>query len=82
MVGQLIEQAIVVEGYCVGSLCGDRHGYFLIRANDREDLEQGVGHSVRRAAATFKRVHALRRNYEAMEGADQSNIWDAMEVSS
>lgn len=63
-VGLLIEEAIVIDGYVIGSLCGERHGYFLIR--DEEDLKAGVGHTVKRAAASFKRVRALERNYAAM----------------
>jgi hypothetical protein len=78
-VGQLAERAIMERGYAVGSLCGEDHGYFLIAPNDREDLEQGVAHSMKRAVAILTRVRALRRNYMAMPGALQTTIFDEIE---
>ena len=75
-VGKLVEQAIVEEGYCIGSLCGKHPGYFLIRPDDPRDLELGVGHTVQRAAASFRRVRALRRNYEAMPAHGQTAMFD------
>jgi hypothetical protein len=79
LIGECIESAILVDQYPIGSLCGANHGYFLMRPDDPADLEAGVGHSVRRAAAIFKRIRAVRRNYEAMEGAAQSDIWDVLD---
>jgi hypothetical protein len=78
LVGVMVEQAILVDGYAVGSLCGPRHGYFLIR--DAADLEAGVGHTVKRLSASAKRVRAVRRNYLAMPNHEQTNIFDELEM--
>lgn len=64
---------LIEDGYCIGSLCGERHGYFLVR--DAEDLTAGVAHIVHRAAASFARVRALQRNYERMPNHEQTSLF-------
>ncbi len=70
VVGQLVEEAIETDGYVIGSACTEPVGYFLIV--DEADLEVGCGHIVARAAASFKRVRALERNYAAMNQGQSS----------
>lgn len=65
---------LIEDGYCIGSRCGEGSGYFQVAT--AEDLEIGVGHIVRRAAASFRRVRALRKSYERMPGHEQTNIFD------
>ena len=77
-VGAIVADLIVSDGYCIGSLCGSDHGYYFIRAGDHADLEAGVGHTVRRAVASFDRVRALRRSWAAM-GSGQAALFSEFE---
>lgn len=80
VVGALVAELIEQHGICIGSLCGVRSGYFIIES--LEDLEAGAGHSVRRAAAIFRRIRALRKAWERKPGGVQTTLFAMLDEES
>jgi hypothetical protein len=74
MIGALVADIIAIDRVPVGSLCGQRPGYFICR--DVADVEAGAGHSVRRARSTFVRIAEFRRAAASLLRPDQLRFFD------
>lgn len=77
-VGQLVAAAID-RGELVGSLCGNKAGYFLPTSED--EVRIGTSHIVSRAKASMTRVARLRRSAREKFGESTARLFELEEAS-